>query len=273
MKARSRAASSSTRASSTSTPRRISSRRGAAAWVDRVGIAALLPGADLVLPSLWEAVAGTREVDWAVRDEEGRQTFTPEMAKCWAWKDELPEQRLVCAGKHLGRWSALLAPRLVPALYALTGRSGRPEDFRSGELTSLQLEVAEAALAEGPATGPELRTLVGVDKKQVDAAVGVLQRALVLTNAGVVAQRNGWGAIAVDVLARRFDLSRFPAEADARRALALTVLTSADELSAADLGGALGWRLKRSRETLDELVETGNAERRELEGVSLWYPV
>jgi hypothetical protein len=271
MKARSRAASSSTRASSTSTPRPIRSLRGAAAWVDRVGIAALLPGADLVLPSLWEATSGSREVDWATVDDTGRNVFTPEMARCWAWKDELPERRLACAGKHFGRWSVLIAPRLLAPLYALTGRKGHPEDFREAAFTPSQLEVAEAVLAAGPSTGPELRALIGADKKQVDAAVVHLQRALVLTNAGVVEQRQGWGAVAVDVLARRWELSQLPEEDDARRVLAATVLAPAGELSAADLGGALGWRLKRSRETLAELVALGRAERRELEGLSLWH--
>jgi hypothetical protein len=203
-------------------------------------------------------------------DDSGRHVFTPEMAKCWAWKDELPECDLACVGKHLGRWSALIAPRMLPALYALTGRSGRPEDFRSGELSALQLEVAEAALAEGPSTGPELRALVGANKRQVDAAVVVLQRALVLTNAGVVEQKQGWNAIAVDVLARRWDVSQQPSEDDARRLLAATVLGSSRDVSAADLGGALGWRLKRSRETLAELVDLGTAERRELQGLPLW---
>jgi hypothetical protein len=223
-----------------------------------------------VLPSLWEAISGSREVDWATVDDSGRHVFTPEMAKCWAWKDELPERDLASVGKHLGRWSALIAPRMLPALYALTGRNGRPEDFRAGEFTTLQLEVAEAALAEGPATGPELRALVGADKKQVDAAVVVLQRALVLTNAGVVEQKQGWNAIAVDVLARRWPVSKQPAEGNARRVLAATVLGSSRDVSAADLGGALGWRLKRSRETLDELVDLGMAERRELQALPLW---
>jgi hypothetical protein len=270
MKDRSRAASSSTRASSTSTQRRIKSVRGAASWLDRIGIAALLPGAELVLPSLWEAISGTREVEWGIVDSSGRHVFTPEMATCWAWKDELPERRLACAGKHFGRWSVLIAPRLLAPLYALTGRSGKAEDFREHELSPLQLEVAEAALAEGPCTGPELRALVGAEKKQVDAALVALQRALVLTNAGVVEQRQGWGAIAVDLLARRFDVSTLPREDEARRLLAVTVLASSGELSAADLGGALGWRLKRSRETLEELVERGSAGRREHDGLALW---
>ncbi len=260
------------RARSTSTPRPIKSLRGAAAWIDGVGIAALLPGADLVLPSLWEAIAGTRAVDWAVRDEHGRHEFTPEMAKCWAWKDELPENGLACVGKHLGRWAALVAPRMVPALYALTGRSGRADDFREAELTPLQLEVAEAVLAEGPATGREVRALVGAEKKAIDAAIVALQRALVLTNAGVVAQKQGWAAVAVDVLPRRWEVPTLPEEDDARRTLAATVLASSGELSAADLGGALGWRLKRSRETLEQLVELGAAQRRELGGLFLWNP-
>jgi hypothetical protein len=270
MKARNRAASSSTSRRSTSTPRPIESLRGAATWIDHVGIAALLPGSDLVLPSLWEAISGSREVDWATVDDTGRHVFTPEMAKCWAWKDELPERGLACVGKHLGRWSALVAPRILPPLYALTGRSGRAEDFREGQFTPFQLEVAEAALAEGPSTGPELRALVGADKKQVDAAVVVLQRALVLTNAGVVEQKQGWNAIAVDVLARRSDVSKRPQEDEARRVLAAAVLASARDVSAADLGGALGWRLKRSRETLDQLAELGAAERREARGLPLW---
>jgi hypothetical protein len=270
MKARNRAASSSTRARSTSTQRPTRSLGAAAAWIDRVGIAALLPGADLVLPSLWQAISGSRDVEWGTVDDTGRHVFTPEMAKCWAWKDDLPERGLACAGKHLGRWSALIAPRLLAPLYALSGRTGQPEDFRTGDFTTLQVEVAEAALAEGPCTGPELRALVGAEKKHVDAALVVLQRALVLTNAGVVEQKNGWGAIAVDVLARRWEVSKLPREGEARRLLAATVLASSGELSAADLGGALGWRLKRSRETLDELVALGTAERREQGGLALW---
>jgi hypothetical protein len=261
MKARSRAASSSTSRSTTSTPGRIDQ---AARWVDRVGIAALFPGSDLVLPSLWEAVSGSRELEWAMRDAEGGfVSFTPEMEKCWAWKDELPARGLVCVGKHLGRWAALIAPRLLPALYVVA-------EERRRALDGFQLEVAEAVRAEGACTGPELRALVGADKKQVDAAVIVLQRALVLTNGKLVAQQQGWGAIAVDLLLRKWKLGTLPAEDDARLELARTVLASSGEVSAADLGGALGWRLKRSRETLEQLVEGREARVREEEGLPLY---
>jgi hypothetical protein len=247
--------------------------RGAAAWVDRVGLAALFPGADLVLPSLWQAVSGRLELDWAVRGEDGSfLSFTPEMDKVWRWKDELPERGLACAGKHLGRWSALVAPRLLAPLYALTGRAGTAEDFRDAGLGGLDLELAEAVLAEGAATAPELRSLVGADKRPVDAAVLRLQRALVLTNARLVEQEQGWGAIAVDLVARRWPehLRTLPAPDEARRTLGLTVLASSGELSAADLGGALGWRLKAARELLEELAGRGAAARREEHGLVLW---
>jgi hypothetical protein len=184
-----------------------------------------------VLPSLWQVVSGRLELDWAVRDEEGGfVAFTPEMDKVWRWKDELPERGLTCVGKHLGRWSALVAPRLVPHLHAIAAE-------RREALTPLQREVADAVRAEGPCTGPELRRLVAADKKQVDAAVIVLQRALVLTNSCLVEQEQGWGAIAVDLVERRWTL-RTVAEPELE--LARTVLASAGELSAADLGGAVG---------------------------------
>jgi len=235
--------------------------------VDGVGIAALFPGSDLVLPSLWEAIAGSRDVDWAIRDENTGKyvSFTPEMNRCWSWKDELPERGLACVGKHLGRWAALIAPRLLPAVYVVAA------DRRDG-LTEFQFEVAEAVRAGGPCTGPELRALVGADKKQTDAAVIVLQRALVLTNSGLVQQEQGWGAIAVDVLTRKWKLGRLPRADAAERTLAATVLASSGELSAADLGGALGWRLKRSRETLEELVDRGEAHVREVDGLPLYSP-
>jgi hypothetical protein len=72
------------------------------------------------------------------------------------------------------------------------------------------------------------------------------------------------------VLARRFPLAVLPDENDARRELAATVLASCGEVSAADLGGALGWRLKRSRETLTELVLHRSARSRLEAGLELW---
>jgi hypothetical protein len=253
--------------------RRIRSLEDAAAAVDRVGLAVVWGKADLVLPSLWQEIAGP-EADWAVRDEAGNAVeFTPEFRRLWRWKDELPEQELACAGKHFNDAALLIAPRLLAAAYALTGRSAQIEDFREEELEALELEVADAVLESGPLTGPELRRVLGTsDRKAVDRAVRRLQRRLVLTNAGAVEQDQGWRAIRQDLFARRWAkwLRRLLAEKAARRELALAVLAGTDDVSAADLAAALGWRRKQAETVLSELGDAGEADERIENDVRLW---
>jgi hypothetical protein len=213
--------------------------RAAATWLDRVGIAALIPGAETVLPSLWEAIAGTREVTWGERRDSETFQFTPSMAKVWQWKDELPDRGLALVGKHFGSWAALVAPRLVSHVHAAAADKRRA-------LTDFHWHVAETIEEHGACTGPQLRALCGAEKKHV----AQLQRALVVTNSHLVEQPQGWDAIAVDLVERLWDVE--PVE-DADAELARVVLTSAKELSAADLGGALGWRVKRAREALEAI--------------------
>jgi hypothetical protein len=245
----------------------------AAAFVDRVGIAVAWGKADLVLPSLWREIAGP-DADWAIRDEGGKSIgFSPEFDRLWRWKDELPERKLACAGKHFGSAALLIAPRLLAAAYALTGRSGAAEDFREDELETLEREVAEAVFENEPLTGPEIRRVLGTaDRKAVERAVARLQRRLVLTNAGASEQTQGWRAIRQDIVARRWraSLRRLPAEDEARRELALAVLAGTDEVSAADVAAALGWRRKQAEAVLAELSSAGNATERELDGIPLW---
>jgi hypothetical protein len=218
----------------------ITSVRGAARWLDGVGVAALLPSADLVLPSLWEAVAGTREVTWGMERPDGKLTFTPEMDRCWQWKDELPAAGLALVGKHLGRWAGLIAPRLISEVWTVAAE-------RREVLTSLQLEIVDAVRENGAVTVPQLRGLVpGAEKRHVEQ----LQRAVVLTNSHLVEQSQGWPAIAVDLVDELWEVRMV---ADAETELVHAVLTSSGELSAADLGGALGWRVKQARTALDAL--------------------
>jgi hypothetical protein len=237
----------------------------AAAWVDRVGIALLLAKADIVLPSLWEAVKGDREQTWAIRDADGSFVeWSAEMGVVWRLKDELPERGLACVGKHLGAGVTCISPRTLPLLYALTGRTGAPDDFRA-ELDGLELELAEAVLAEGPRSGPELRTLVGAPKPAVERSLARLQRRLVLTNGGLVEREQGWPAVALDLVARAWELPALPSEDEARRELAQLVLDATGELTAADLAAALGWRRNAAAAVLDEVAES-----REGGGFRIW---
>jgi hypothetical protein len=229
----------------------------AAKWVDKVGLALLFPKTDVVLPSLWEQVNGDAGRNWAVRDAEGGFVeWTKEMGFLWGAKDDLPAHGLVCVGKHVARVATCVAPRLVPTLVAAS-EPYAPE--------GIEADLVDAIAAEGPLTGPALREATGAGKKDVDKAVASLHRHLVLTNSHLVEQDGPWGAIAHDLLARKWKVpKRLPPHQEARRELARVFLASAGEVTAADLS-PLGWRRKDAAAVLDEV-----AEGRDEEGFRIW---
>jgi hypothetical protein len=216
-----------------------------------------------VLPSLWEAVTGKPVVD---RD------FAPDVALVWGWKDELPGRKLVCAGKHLGGRASLVSLELLPILYALTGRSGQPADFRDEELSPVERDVAEALLESGPVSSAELPSLAGHERKRVSAAAVRLQRRLVLTSAGRQEHDQGWPSVVFDILPRRFAkrLEALPDADAARSILAGTILRSAREVSAADVAAVIGGTRKQAAAALDRLAAEGKARPRDAGEYLLW---
>jgi hypothetical protein len=230
----------------------------AAAWIDRVGLALLFPKPDVVLPSLWEQINGTPEENWAIRDADGTFVgWTRELAFLWRTKDDLPGRGLACVGKHLARVVACVSPAYLPLLVAAAGPP---------ELDEIEQAVAGAVRENGPLTAPQLRGLLGLEKKQVERTVAALHRRLVLTHSHLVEDGEGWGKLAHELLGRKWELPRrLPEPADARRQLAQRVLASAGELTAADLGGALGWRRREAVRVLDEIAES-----READGFRIW---
>ena len=254
----------------------VSTLEEAAAWLGEVGIALLFPKPDYVLPSLWEAVAGRTDVEWAVRGEDERfVSFTPEMEKVWTWKDELPRLRLACIGLHVARTTSLVAPDLVSAVYALTGRSGGPEDFRDEALEPLERELAEAALELGrPTTRRELRLIVNREKREVDKDINALQRKLVFTNAGRDQEGRGWSATLHDLFARRWrtKLRRVPDRDAALLTLARRIAQAAGDVSSADLAAVLRIRRREATELLEALEADGSLERRDEAGIAVWVP-
>jgi hypothetical protein len=203
-------------------------------WIDKVGLAVLFPRADIVLPSLWEQVSGLQEVDWNAE---------PINFLWWA-KDALPDEGRACVGKHLGRVASCVAPRLVPVLVAANGEPADEGD-----------PVVDAIRSLGPLTGPRLREVTGLAKKDVDRSIATLHRRLVLTNSHLVEEGSTWGSLAHDLLATKWKVPKqLPKQDAARRELALLVLGHAGELTAADLSGVLGWRRKESAAILDEVA-------------------
>ena len=221
----------------------------AAAFIDEVGLALLFPKADVVLPSLWEQVNGSPDENWAIRDADGTFVrWSDEMSFLWGAKDELPAQGLACVGKHLARVATCVAPRLVPVL--VDANRAEPEED--------EVAVAEAVRSAGPLTGPALREATGLPKKAVDKAVASLHRKLVLTNSHLVEQDGPWGALAHELVERKWP-GRGPGRDEARRRLALHVLALAGEVTAADLAGPLGWRRAEATALLEQVAEGRDA--------------
>jgi winged helix DNA-binding protein len=194
------------------------------------------------------------------------------MARVWGWKDDLPEQRLVCAGKHLGGRASLVSLGTLPALYALTGRAGKPSDFRGDELSPIERDVAAALLENGPTSSAELPHLAGHERKKTHAAAERLQKRLVVTAAGRQERERGWPAVILDILPRRYaeHLRKLPKPEDARTELAATVLRTAREISAADLAGVIGGSRKACAAALDRLADEGSARARNVGDYVLW---
>ncbi len=219
----------------------------AAKWVDKVGLALLFPKADVVLPSLWEQVAGLQHVDW---DREEINFF-------WWAKDELPARGLACVGKHLARSVACVAPRLLPSLVAANGEAPEGGD-----------PVVAAIHKLGPLTGPQLREVTGLEKKAIARSLEALHHRLVVTHAFLDPEGSTWGTLAHDLLARKWGLpKRLPPCEEARRELAAIVLDHAGELTPADLAGVFGWWRKEAAAVLEEI-----AEGRDADGFTIYAP-
>jgi hypothetical protein len=219
----------------------------AARWVDKTGLALLFPKADVVLPSLWEQVAGIQHVDW---NREEINFF-------WWAKDELPDRGLVCVGKHLARSVSCVAPRLLPLLVAANGEEPEGDD-----------PVVRAIRELGPLSGPQLRDATGLEKKVIDRSIVALHHRLVLTNAFLDPEGSTWGTLAHDLLARKWKLpKKLPPRDEARRSLAELVLGLAGELTPADLAGVFSWRRKEAAAILEEVGEG-----RDADGYTIYAP-
>lgn len=228
---------------------RVRTLRQAAAWIDRVGLALVFPKSDVVLPSLWEQVHGDPAPEWAERDADGAFVrWTPDLAFLWRAKDELPGKGLVCVGRHLARSVSCVRPALLPAL-AAAGAEVEPGPE--------ELHVVAAVRENGPLTAPQLRSLLGLDKRTVERALAQLHRRVVLTHSHLVGDGAGWGSLAHELVERKWPSAvPPPARDEARQELARLVLGAAGELAAPDLAAIFGWRRRQTAAVLDEVAES-----------------
>jgi hypothetical protein len=222
---------------------RVRSSAQAAAFVEDVGFALLFPSERVLVPSLWEAVAGEDAEPFATGMGADEQ-------RVWSWKDELPRHGLVWYGNFVAGRGSFLSPSLLRWLYPA---SGGPDDHTDLELSPAAHEVA-TALAEGPLPSAKLRALIG-DRSRYQRAAVELQHHLLVTTAGVQEQAAGWPSRVLDLTCRRFDVGGGQDHLAAAELFIGVVLDG----SARDLALAFRWPVGKSRGHLDALAASARA--------------
>jgi CRP-like cAMP-binding protein len=139
-------------------------------------------------------------------------------------------------------------------------------------VSTLERDIVEFIAEQGPCSTADLAALIGHERKAVARAAERLQRQLILTTAGAQEREQGWPAVILDLVSRRYasHLRRLPSAEDAQAELAELILQSAREVSAADVAAVIGCRRKRATAALERLVDEGVARPRDEEGFRLY---
>lgn len=233
----------------------------AAAFIRERGFVFFWPIKDVLMPSLWAAVAGDRPVADA-HDDPGHVT--------WGWKDEMLGARQWYYAKILRGRATMISLDLAPAFYALSENYGEPEHdylqhYEDGLMTREAKVLYEAILEHGPLDTVMLRRKIQMTSRKSDSpfnrALTYLQRDFKILPVGV-SQSGGWRySFIYDAVHRHYpDLpqqARAIRRGEARRKLTQVYVASVGVAGSGDVRKVFQWRLRDVQHTLEQLVEQG----------------
>lgn len=227
----------------------------AARFVDDVGFALLFPKAGVDLPTLWQAASDRSPI-------EGESDWGPDIDRVWRWKDELPRRGLAWYGEFVRGRKSFLSPSLLSDLYP---RSGRPDDFEETTFSPDAHRIARILLLDGRQSTAVLREALDVEgsrgAERFGRAVGELARALVVTNFGTQDEGHSWPSAVLELTMRAFTVPRKRDPQISRLNVARTFLNTMLVAQPYHLGNAFHAGATAARETFEELVALGEAER------------
>ena len=223
--------------------KRVGTLKAAERLIAKLGFVLAFPAEEIMLPSLFEAVAGPDAVAW--QDGMGE----PE-SLVWDYKDALPAAGAAWSGKLLHRRASLISPDLLKLLYEGEGES---DDHHAFDLSREAHQIA-AALQGGPLPTSALRELIG-NRSRYDRAIGELHRRLLVSSAGVREQAAGWPVVMVELTCRVFDVGGRSDRAAATQRFLGTVLAATPQ----QLAKAFAWSPAAARAALESLVDSGRA--------------
>jgi hypothetical protein len=239
----------------------ITTKDEAIQFVNQRGFIFFWPIKDVLLPSLWVAVAGDRPVADA-HDDPGHIT--------WGWKDSLLGARRWYYAKVLRKRATIISLETTPYLYALSNNFGSPEEdylieYLQGHMTQEAKAVYEALLQEGPLDTIALRRAAHLTSRESDSrfnrALVYLQEDFKILPVGI-SQAGGWRyAFIYDLVPRHFpdliEQARNIQESEAREKLILVYLASVGAARIADLRKLFRWHSTQLLNTIDALERSG----------------
>jgi hypothetical protein len=240
--------------------KRIKSKEEAVDFVNERGFVYFWPIKDIVLPSLWVAVAGDRPVA-DEHDDPGHVT--------WGWKDALLGSRQWYYAKVLRQRATMISLEVVPFFFALSSNYGAPESdyltlYEQGKLTQEAKSVYESLLEKSPLDTVQLRKKTRLTSRDSDyrfnRAMNELQSDFKILPVGVT-NSGGWRyAFAFDLVSRHLpeipEKARLIQESEARRKLVEIYFRSVGAGRLNDLAKLFGWRLDEIEKAIDDLVKT-----------------
>ena len=223
------------------------------------------PIKNIVLPSLWAAVAGDRSVADA-HDDPGHIT--------WGWKDSLLGKRAWYYAKVLRKRATIIALDITPYFYALSENYGAPEEdyltiYEQGRMTQEAKTVYETLLDKGPLDTVNLRRQARMTSKESDSrfnrALTDLQTDFKVVPVDVTDAGAWHYAFAYDIVARHYpeipEQAQEISERKARQVLTNLYLKSVGAVQVQDVVKLFGWRKPNALGALDRLVQAGEAEK------------
>ena len=244
---------------------RIHAKEEAIEFVNQRGFVFFWPIKEIILPSLWGAVAGDRPVADA-HDDPGHIT--------WGWKDELLGQRAWYYAKVLRKRATMISWEAAPYFYALSENYGSPEEdyltlYEQGRMTLEAKSVYESLLDKGPLDTLALRKAAHLTSQDSDTrfnkALTDLQADFKIVPIGV-AQVGAWNyAFKYEIVARQYpelpELAHAISERQARLKLAEIYFRSVGAAGRGDLGKLFGWFPTPIEHTLNDLEKDGMVRR------------
>jgi hypothetical protein len=228
-------------------------------FVNERGFVFFWPIKELLLPSLWVAVAGDRPVP-NTHDDPAHIT--------WRWKDAMLSEKVWYYAKILRKKATLISLELAPHFYALTENYGDIENdhliqYYQGKITQEAKAVYEALLHHGALDTIRLRKEANLSSPRNDArfskALTDLQADFKILPVGV-AEVGAWRyAFIYDLTARQFpsiiEKARWINAEKAYATILLTYLSSVGAATFEHIHKVFLWERSWIIKTLDRLSD------------------